>query len=82
MNFLIGFFGGLAVVALIGAGFAGGWVARGAFARHTAPKAEQPGEAERRKLIEEQQAFNHIQNYSTERAYGMIQDDALLKKDG
>lgn len=72
MNFLIGFLGGLSVVALIGVGFMGGWFTHRAFVRHTAPKAEQPAEAERRKLIEEQQAFGLLQNYSVERAYGMM----------
>lgn len=77
MTFLIGFLGGLSVVALIGVGFTGGWWAHKAFIRHSAPKAEKPGEEERRRLIEEQKAFELLQNYSTERAYGLMNESPI-----
>jgi len=76
MNFVIGFLGGLAVVALLSVGGLCGWNAHKTFIKHTAPVAEKPGDEERRRLREEQQAFRELQNYSTERAYGLIVDDA------
>lgn len=80
---LMGFVGALALIALLCAGGLMGWFAHKTFVKHTTPTAEPPGEKERRKLIEEQQAWNIVQNYSVERAYGMTQDDdAALKQAG
>lgn len=69
MAFLWGVLGAAAVAALLGLGFALGWHGRGAIPSSRRPEA--PGEAEERRLAEEQEAFRLMQNYSTERAYGM-----------
>lgn len=67
-TFLFGFLGALLCMGLIGTGAAIGWRAHRAFSR---PKAEKPEERERKRLIEEQEAFHQIQNYNVEQAYGL-----------
>lgn len=80
---LLGFVGALALITLLSGGGLAGWHLHKTFVKHTSPVAEPPGEKERRRLIEEQQAWNIMQNYSAERAYGMTQDDdAALKQAG
>ena len=73
-EFLSGFLGALAVMALLSAGVAIGWQAHKTFVKHTTHVAEPLAEKERRKLSEEQQAFDMVRNYSMERAYGMVDD--------
>ena len=74
MNFLIGFLGGLAVVALLALGCCCGWFAHKTFSRPAAVRAKEPEDAERRRIEEEEQAFGILKNYSMERAYGMVDD--------
>lgn len=82
MNFVLGFLGALTVVALIAIGGACGWYAHKTFVKHTTPIAEKPGEKERQRLKAEQQAFHILQNYSAERAYGMMGEPELQKDHG
>ena len=77
MTFLFGFLGALAAVVLAVAGAAGGWQAHRLFVRHTCRQAEPPKQAESRRLEQEQKAFQLLQNYSAERAYGMMQEEDL-----
>lgn len=72
---LLGFAGALLLIALLAVGGLVGWHLHKAFVAHTSPVAEPPGEKERRRLIEEHQAWKTMQNYSVERAYGMTADD-------
>lgn len=71
MAFLYGFLGALALIVLLLGGGIAGWCAHKWYVRHTKPTAQEPGAQERQRLIEQQQAFQQLQNYSTERAYGM-----------
>ena len=77
MEFLYGFAGALAVFALLGLGFFVGWKAHKSSRVIT---AEELGEKERRRLIQEQEAFKLVQNYTVERAYGM-EDAAPVKEE-
>ena len=74
-NILLGFVGAMFVIALLAGGGLAGWHLHKAFVKHTSPVVAPPGEKERRRLIEEQQAWNTVQSYSTERAYGLVRDD-------
>lgn len=75
MSFLIGFLGGLAVVALLGLGYVTGWFAHKTFSRPAAVRVKEPEDAVRRRIEEEEQAFELLKNYSMERAYGMVDDE-------
>ena len=68
MSAVWGFLGALAALAVFGGGVFTGWRLRGAAVRG---RVEQPGESERRRLKEEQEAFRRVQNYTVEDAYGM-----------
>jgi hypothetical protein len=68
---LLGFVGALALLILLFCGGLVGWFAHKTFIKHTTPTAEPLTEKERRKLIAEQQAWNQMQNYNLETAYGM-----------
>ena len=68
---LLGFVGALALLILLFCGGLLGWFAHKTFIKHTTPTAEPLAEKERRKLIAEQQAWNQMQNYNLETAYGM-----------
>ena len=81
MNFVLGFLGALTVVALIAIGGACGWYAHKTFVKHISPVAEKPGEKERQQLRAQQQAFHVLQNYSTERAYGMVTDPDFQREE-
>lgn len=66
----------------IGGGFAG-FALRGYLDKRTIRKVEdtrteEQRAKERKQLIEQQDAFRVMQNYSTERAYGMIDDHEVL----
>ena len=82
MNFVFGFLGALTAVALFAGGGVCGWIAHKAYTRHTAPVAPEPGVKERERLKAEQQAFHVLQNYSAERAYGMITEPDFQKSAG
>lgn len=70
---LYGFAGALAVIALLGLGFFVGWKAhRSRRIIMTKELAEELSEQERKRLRQEQEAFNLVQNYTVERAYGMV----------
>lgn len=79
---LLGFAGALAVIALLFTGGVIGWHLHRAFVKHTSPVAEPPGEKERKRLIEEQQAWRTMQNYNADRAYGLTQEDDALRELG
>jgi hypothetical protein len=81
MNFVLGFLGALTAVALFVVGGLCGWYAHKTFMRHTTHVADKPGEKERRMLKEQQQAFHVLQNYSAERAYGMMTDPEFQREE-
>ena len=72
MNFVYGFMGALACLVLLVVGGVTGWLVCKAVTRHSKPDLPKPEEQERKRLVEEQKAFRQMQNYSTERAYGML----------
>lgn len=72
--FVYGFLGALMALLLFSAGAVAGWGAHQFYTKNRAPSVETPGEQERRRLMEEQQAFRLLQNYSAERAYGQLSD--------
>jgi hypothetical protein len=72
---IYGFLGALLAMALVVAGAVCGWLVCKAVIKHTKPELENPGEKERQRLIEQQQAFRQMQNYSVEQAYGMTGGD-------
>lgn len=86
MYFIYGILGGLVVLLLLGIGVLAGVL----IAKFLRPRAAvQPEltaeealerEEERRRLIATQNAFHMLQNYSTERAYGMINDVPVPKQ--
>ena len=76
MDFVYGFLGALVCLALLAGGGVIGWNIRKAVTRHSKPDLPQPEERERKRLEEEQKAFRHLQNYSTEQAYGMVGGDS------
>ena len=67
---LLGALGALLAVALVAAGAAMGWMVSKMLGG-TQSKPKEPGEAERRQLMEEQKAFRQLLNYNVETAYGM-----------
>lgn len=72
--FVYGFLGALMALLLFSSGAVVGWAVHRFYAKSQTPSVESPGEQERRRLIEEQQAFRLLQNYSVERAYGQLND--------
>ena len=68
MTFLLGMAGALLCVALAGLGFYFGWKTYPRVHRAEAPSLTQE---ERQKLIDQQEAFRMLMNYSVEDAYGM-----------
>lgn len=81
MYVIYGALGCLACMFLIALGVVLGWKVRGVYERSLQSRAPMTDaetkaqEEQRRKLKAEQQAFHVLQNYSTERAYGMTQMD-------
>lgn len=65
MEFILGFFGAFCTMAA----FAAGWLCRGRYGKSNL--AEPASEAESRRIKEAQRAFQQIQNYTVEDAYGM-----------
>jgi len=80
MDFLIGFLGALLAMLLLGAGAVAGWLGHQAWVRRNMPKAAPAGEQERERLLEQQQAFQCLQNYSAERAYGMAGEELFCSR--
>lgn len=72
MTFLYGFLGALVCLTLLAGGGVIGWNICKVVTRRSKPDLPQPEERERKRLVEEQKAFRHLQNYSTEQAYGMV----------
>ena len=75
MTFFMGFAGALSAVGLLGLGIVLGWKAHAALPLRTSPRPKAAEERERRRLLEQQQAFQSLQNYSQERAYGMLTEE-------
>lgn len=68
MTFILGGAGALTALGLLALGFwLGGRANRGGNARP-------PSNGERERLSREQAAFRQLQNYSVERAYGLVDD--------
>jgi hypothetical protein len=82
IEILLGFAGALALVILLFCGGLLGWFAHKTFIEHTTPAAEPLTEKERKKMVEEQQAFRQMQSYSAEQAYGMNNDDYIQRSGG
>lgn len=83
MEFLIGFLGALAAMGLLFSGSLIGWKARSAFEKYRTRKtAEELTELEKQRIREEQQAFSALQNYSSERAYGLMKDPLERERGG
>lgn len=75
MEFLFGFFGAIFGIVLLAGGFAAGWKVRKTYAEHVEEVvAKELSDAEKQQLIDEQEAFSALQNYSVAQAYG-IQGD-------
>lgn len=80
MYFMYGILGGLVVLLLFGFGVLLGLLlskhlpTRAPLQPELTPEEAVERENERRRLTETQTAFHLLQNYSAERAYGMIND--------
>lgn len=69
---IYGALGVLGVLALLGGGFAAGWVGRRLWqTRNDRGAAEERSEEERRAVQEEQKAFEGMLSYNTDIAYGI-----------
>lgn len=80
MDFVIGFAGAFLCLLLLCTGVVVGWKLKTAdYERSVRVTAEKVGETERKRMQEEQEAFELLQNYSVERAYGMA--DAVKESD-
>ena len=72
MEFLLGFAGAFVLLLLTGGSFLLGWKAKERESKKRyAVTADPVSEAKRQELKEQQAAFNDLQNYSLETAYGM-----------
>lgn len=71
--FFYGFFGALVCIGLAALAGLCGWMACAARQRKTAPGNSAIRE-DNRQLMQEQAAFRQLQNYSAERAYGLLDD--------
>jgi hypothetical protein len=69
MEFILGMAGAFLCVALLVSGVALGWYLAGKYSRRVT--AETLTETEKRRLKDEHEAFNRLQNYSVEDAYRM-----------
>ena len=71
------FAGGLGAILVLGvfvAGIGSGWTLRQIWDRYRRPELQKPKEEELRQMAEQQKAFHQLQNYSAERAYGMVEE--------
>ena len=75
MAFILGFLGAVIGVMLLGITGAAGWILRGVYDERCYPDCPQPGETEQKRMAEQQQAINCLQNYSAERAYGLVGEE-------
>lgn len=72
MEFLLGALGCIAVLILIAAGLVVGWSFKNWQVERTQLRtAKELDEEERKRLIQQQEAFRLVQNYTPEHAYGM-----------
>lgn len=81
----LGVLGAILALLLLGAGIYVGMLIQRHIYANTASqtKPETPAEAERRRLIEDQQAFTTLMNYSPDMAYGFVSAaDVAGIKDG
>jgi len=75
MGMMYGFLGALLAGGLLVIGAAMGWIGHKRHVERTKPIPPEVDEMEIKRLIEEQAAFNMLQNYSAERAYGLTGGD-------
>ena len=82
MSFLYGILGTILVMALFSGGVVLGWKLNIRFYRTPKMKPEDPikQQKELERMKEEQEAWRVMQDYSVERAYGMVSDE--LGEDG
>lgn len=72
MEFLLGFLGAVLAMSLFAAGMALEWkLKEQEFARRQQVTAEQLTEAQKRRVVEEQEAWMALHNYSVEDAYNI-----------
>lgn len=77
MEFLLGAAGAAMLLGAFGAGAAAGW--RVCKELKTPPAKAEPPQAEVLKRMQEgQEAFRSLQNYSAERAYGMLRSEEAV----
>lgn len=76
MDFIFGFIGALLAIALFAGGVFCGWRLKVADQkRERVITAQELNEKERQMLKEQQEAFNRLQNYTVEDAYGLNRQD-------
>ena len=73
MDIVLGMIGALLTVIFLCLAGAAGWWLRGKAEEYRKPDPAAPGEAERKRLIDDQEAFRQQMNYNAETAYGMRQ---------
>ena len=79
MEFLYGVAGAAVVLALFFGGVFAGWKLKAYDDRRVSRRrVAELGEKERKRLEQEQEAFRLLQNYNTDRAYGVTPEQALL----
>lgn len=83
MTYVIyGALGAILVLFLFATGIYVGYKLHTRFEKGGQNKPETPAEAERRRLIEDQNAFRVLMNYNAEMAYGRVSAQDLIGKDG
>lgn len=76
MEFILGFAGALLAITLFGVGALCGWKLKTADQkRERVITAQELNEKERQMLKEQQEAFNRLQNYTVDDAYGLTRQD-------
>lgn len=74
MEFLYGMIGALATIIFLCAAVAAGWLLRGKVEAEKKPDPPSVEEKERKRLIEEQDAFRDMMNYNSATAYQLNND--------
>lgn len=71
MEFLMGMAGAMVAIGLFVFGFYAGWRLRGKAERTQPAEVPQEAEQERKRLLEQQRAFQQLIHYNSGVAYGM-----------
>jgi hypothetical protein len=82
MSFLYSVLGTVAVLVLFFGGAFAGWKAKAFLDRRVARnQVKELGLAERRELEQQNEAFQVMQNYNAERAYGLVTEEPAERGD-